>query len=189
MCHQTVSLTARALEAAGIPTVSMGCAKDIVEYVGVPRFWFSDFPLGNAAGRPHDKESQLATLRGALAFLESAEQVHLVTVNPEKDLDVPCADLAEHLARHGVNVEVESAFAYRQDVGKQILSLAQTFESDMMVMGLYGHMRLAEFMFGGVTRYVIENTKIPVLFSHYPIHPVDKISHPGPSRVAQQKSS
>jgi hypothetical protein len=49
VCHQTVSLAARMLEANGIATVVMGCAKDIVERVGVPRFSFSDFPLGNAA--------------------------------------------------------------------------------------------------------------------------------------------
>ena len=61
-----------ALEASGIATVVMGCAKDIVEHVGVPRFLFSDFPLGNAAGRPHDLASQDATLALALDLLESA---------------------------------------------------------------------------------------------------------------------
>jgi hypothetical protein len=72
VCHQTVSLTARILEEGGIATVVMGCAKDIVEYVGVPRFLFSDFPLGNAAGRPKDPESQALTLALALSVLESA---------------------------------------------------------------------------------------------------------------------
>jgi D-proline reductase (dithiol) PrdB len=67
-----VSLAARHLEANGIPTVIMGCAKDIVEYCGVPRFLFSDFPLGNPAGRPHDPESQAATLKLALRVLEAA---------------------------------------------------------------------------------------------------------------------
>ncbi len=67
-----MSLVARILEAAGIPTVVMGCAKDIVEYVGVPRFLFSDFPLGNPAGRPHDPRSQRETLALALRLLESA---------------------------------------------------------------------------------------------------------------------
>jgi hypothetical protein len=57
VCHQSVSLAARALEERGIATVVMGCAKDIVEYVGVPRFLFSNFPLGNAAGRPNDRAS------------------------------------------------------------------------------------------------------------------------------------
>jgi Glycine/sarcosine/betaine reductase selenoprotein B (GRDB) len=72
VCHQTVSLAARTLEEGGIATVVMGCAKDIVEYVGVPRFLFSDFPLGNAAGRPKDPESQAFTLALALSVLESA---------------------------------------------------------------------------------------------------------------------
>jgi len=72
VCHQTVALAARMLEASGISTVVMGCAKDIVEYVGVPRFLFSDFPLGNAAGRPNDPESQIFTLDLALSVLEQA---------------------------------------------------------------------------------------------------------------------
>ena len=72
VCHQSVSLAARALEEAGIATLVMGCAKDIVEHVGVPRLLFSDFPLGNAAGRPHDPDSQDATLELALKVLESA---------------------------------------------------------------------------------------------------------------------
>jgi D-proline reductase (dithiol) PrdB len=71
VCHQTVSLVARHLEANGIATVVMGCAKDIVEYVGVPRFLFSDFPLGNSAGKPHDTKSQALTLKLALQLLES----------------------------------------------------------------------------------------------------------------------
>ncbi len=72
VCHQTLSLVARHLEAAGIATVVMGCAKDVVEHVGVPRFLFSDFPLGNAAGRPRDPESQTLTLELALRMLESS---------------------------------------------------------------------------------------------------------------------
>jgi D-proline reductase (dithiol) PrdB len=72
VCHQTVSLIARHLEAGGIATVVMGCAKDIVEHAGVPRFLFSDFPLGNSAGKPHDPASQAFTLELALRVLESA---------------------------------------------------------------------------------------------------------------------
>jgi D-proline reductase (dithiol) PrdB len=72
VCHQSVSLIARHLEANGIATIVMGCAKDIVEHCGVPRFLFSDFPLGNSAGRPHDAQSQAFTLELALRVLESA---------------------------------------------------------------------------------------------------------------------
>jgi hypothetical protein len=74
VCHQSVSLVARHLEANGISTVVMGCAKDIVEHCGVPRFLFSDFPLGNSAGRPHDVASQEMTLELALTLLETAAE-------------------------------------------------------------------------------------------------------------------
>ena len=82
MCHQTVSLAARHLEENGIATIVMGCAKDIVEYCGVPRFLFSDFPLGNAAGRPNDPESQTFTLELALRVLESATAARTTVQSP-----------------------------------------------------------------------------------------------------------
>ena len=72
ICHQSLSLAARHLEANGIATVILGCARDIVEYCSVPRFLFSDFPLGNAAGRPHDAASQEQTALLALALLQNA---------------------------------------------------------------------------------------------------------------------
>ena len=84
VCHQTVSLVARHIEAAGIPTVVMGCAKDIVEHAGVPRFMFSDFPLGNSAGKPHDVASQDATLEMALRTLESAPGPRTTVQSPQR---------------------------------------------------------------------------------------------------------
>jgi D-proline reductase (dithiol) PrdB len=89
VCHQTIALAARHLEAAGIPTVIMGCAKDIVEHVGVPRFLFSDFPLGNAAGKPHDTASQVATLNLALDVLESATTPRTTVQSPQRWSDDP----------------------------------------------------------------------------------------------------
>ncbi|MHA3904441.1 glycine/sarcosine/betaine reductase selenoprotein B family protein [Castellaniella sp. WN] len=82
ICHQSVSLTARYLERHGIPTVVMGVAKDIVEHVGVPRLCFSDFPLGNSVGRPHDPASQESTLRLALRLLEAAPGPRTTVQNP-----------------------------------------------------------------------------------------------------------
>jgi hypothetical protein len=82
VCHQTMSLAARMLEENGIATVVMGCAKDIVEYVGVPRFVFSDFPLGNGAGRPHDGTSQAFTLELALRVLEHAPSARTTVQSP-----------------------------------------------------------------------------------------------------------
>jgi D-proline reductase (dithiol) PrdB len=77
-----VSLAARHLEAHGLPTVIMGCAKDIVEHCGVPRFLWSDFPLGNSAGRPFDVASQALTLELALRVLESAPAARTTVQSP-----------------------------------------------------------------------------------------------------------
>jgi hypothetical protein len=82
ICHQTLSLVARQLEAAGIATVVMGTALDIVEHCGVARFVFSDFPLGSAAGRPFDVASQDQTLELALSLLETAQAPRTTVVNP-----------------------------------------------------------------------------------------------------------
>lgn len=72
VCHQSCALAANQLEAAGISTVIMGAALDIVEHVGAPRLLFSDVPLGNAAGLPNDQESQAKALSAALDLLQNA---------------------------------------------------------------------------------------------------------------------
>ena len=77
-----MSLAARHLEEHGIPTVIMGCAKDIVEHCGVPRFLFSDFPLGNSAGRPFDAGFQVQTLELALRVLEQAPAARTTVQSP-----------------------------------------------------------------------------------------------------------
>jgi D-proline reductase (dithiol) PrdB len=67
-----VSLVARHLEENGLPTVVLGSARDIVEECGVPRFLFTDFPLGNPCGKPWDREMQRAIVGMALDLLERA---------------------------------------------------------------------------------------------------------------------
>lgn len=120
VCHQSVGLAARALEAAGIATVIMGCAKDIVEYVGVPRLLFSDFPLGNAAGKPHDAVSQASTLELALAILERAPaprttvQSPIVwSADPAWKLDYSNAELltAEEIERRRADFDRQKSIA------------------------------------------------------------------------------
>jgi D-proline reductase (dithiol) PrdB len=120
VCHQSVSLASRALEQAGIAAVVMGCAKDIVEYVGVPRLMFSDFPLGNAAGRPNDPASQRATLDLALALLEGAPAARTTVQSPLKWSDNPAWKLdysniaklsAEEIARRRAEFDRQKAIA------------------------------------------------------------------------------
>ena len=77
-----MSLAARYLEAHGIPTVVIGSARDIVEYCGVPRFVFSDRPLGNPCGLPWQPEMQTATIRLALQVLEAATAPRTTVLSP-----------------------------------------------------------------------------------------------------------
>ena len=79
-----MSLIARYLDENAIPTVIMGCAKDIVELCGVPRFLFSDFPLGNSAGKPNDLQSQADTLELALKTLENAPGPRTTVQSPQR---------------------------------------------------------------------------------------------------------
>ena len=72
------------MEANGLPTVVMGCAKDIVEQAGVPRFWFSNFPLGHSAGKPHDSTSQDQTLLGALSMFDQTKTAPTTITSPQR---------------------------------------------------------------------------------------------------------
>ena len=83
MCHQTVSLVARHLERAGIPTVVIGSARDIVEECGVARFLFVDFPLGNPCGKPYDRAMQDVIAAAALDLLEKAFAPRTTVQRPE----------------------------------------------------------------------------------------------------------
>lgn len=103
----------------------------------------------------------------ALPLLTRAKSVTVMEVNPETgDTHIAGADIALHLARHGVKAEVSSTVAGEIDVGNAILSRASDVGADLLVMGAYGHSRLREFVFGGVTLEVLRHMTVPVLMSH-----------------------
>ncbi len=117
MCHQSVGLAARTLEEAGIATVVIGSARDILDEVGVPRYVFTDLPLGNPLGPPGDTATQLATLRTALSLADSATgprtSVQMPVTWPEddwRDTYMALDDLDE-LARMGEERRAEQAAA------------------------------------------------------------------------------
>ena len=76
----------------------MGAAKDIVEYAGVPRFLFSDFPLGNSAGKPHEPDTQRFTLDLALKVLESAVGPRTTVQSPLRWTEDRSRDTRENAA-------------------------------------------------------------------------------------------
>jgi nucleotide-binding universal stress UspA family protein len=103
-----------------------------------------------------------------MPLLERAGQVELVIVasDPGKQDEIPGADMGEHLARHGLKVDVNRITEGDIEVADALLSHAADASIDFMVMGGYGHSRLREFVLGGVTRSVLRSMTVPVLMSH-----------------------
>ena len=104
----------------------------------------------------------------ALPFLKKAKQVEIVIVSdkPGRNNEVPGADLGQHLARHGLRIDLKNIVSPEIDVPSTLLSHAADSSADMIVMGGYGHSRLREFVLGGVTRAMLESMTVPVLMSH-----------------------
>jgi nucleotide-binding universal stress UspA family protein len=104
----------------------------------------------------------------AMPFLERAKAIDVVIVASDrvKSDEIPGADIGQHLARHGLNVEVKRIVATETDVASTILSHAADTGADFLVMGGYGHSRLREFILGGATRGILSSMTIPALMSH-----------------------
>jgi len=104
----------------------------------------------------------------AMPLLVRAKATEVLTVasEPAKSNEMPGADIAHHLARHGVKVEVDSIVTVETDVASTILSHAADISADFLVMGGYGHSRLREFVLGGVTRGILGSMTLPTLMSH-----------------------
>jgi hypothetical protein len=84
VCHQTVSLVARHLEANGIPTVMLASARDITASAFPPRALFVNYPLGNTAGRPFDPANQRAIVSQTLDVLETATRPGVIVDTPHR---------------------------------------------------------------------------------------------------------
>jgi nucleotide-binding universal stress UspA family protein len=104
----------------------------------------------------------------ALPLLTRAKRVHIVTVTNEKRIDTKRSgpELAKHLARHGVDVILETVDAAGRSIGEALHAAVRVHDSDLLVMGAYGHSRLREFVLGGATRSMITRPPLPVLLSH-----------------------
>ncbi len=103
----------------------------------------------------------------AMPFLKKAKQVEIVMIGTkEAKGEIPGADLAQHLARHGLDVSLKRITSAETDVASTILSHAADTSADLIVMGGYGHSRLREFILGGATSGILESMTVPVLMSH-----------------------
>ena len=105
-----------------------------------------------------------------LPLLAKAESTCVFLANPKRGLaahgEEPGADIARHLARHGLKVEVAKTIADDVADSALLLNHASDMGADLLVMGAYGHSRLREFILGGVTRSLLREMTVPVLLSH-----------------------
>src|SRR4051812_4570470 len=116
-----------------------------------------------------DGSAQAArALRAAIPLLVQTEEVIVAMVTEEaKWTDgVPGADIAGHLARHGLDVEVKRLDNPMHDVAATLLNAVDEEDADWMVMGAYGHTRVRQMLLGGVTRTLLSSATVPVLMAH-----------------------
>ncbi len=111
----------------------------------------------------------LQAITSALPMLQRAQQVTLVLLDPdaggERHGQLPGADMALYLARHGIKVDVHMAHA-AGDAGDALLSFAADNSADLIVMGAYGHSRFSEFLLGGASRSALRTSPIALWMAH-----------------------
>jgi nucleotide-binding universal stress UspA family protein len=114
--------------------------------------------------------SQPATraIADAMPILEKAKRVCVLTVTKEKAVDTrrSGAELAKHLARHGVDVVLDEVDAKGRGIGDVFEAHVTYRNADLLVMGAYGHARLREFILGGATKSMLTRPPAPIFLSH-----------------------
>lgn len=119
----------------------------------------------------NDWREAARAVHAALPILQRAAKVSVACVDPNTDAwaphgDVPGADIAHWLARHGVTVKAQSVISGDKTTGAALLDWAKGQGSDFVVAGGYGHSGVCELLLVGVTRHLVQHAAVPVLMSH-----------------------
>ncbi|MEQ8899157.1 MAG: universal stress protein [Roseovarius sp.] len=117
----------------------------------------------------NESAEALAAVRAAMPALMAADLVHLAIVDPPTHGPTrsdPGGMLSQYLARHGVKIEIDVLSKTLPKVSDILLRHATDIDADLMVMGAYGHSRFREAIFGGATRSMLEEARLPVLMAH-----------------------
>jgi nucleotide-binding universal stress UspA family protein len=111
-----------------------------------------------------------SAVHAALPYLKEAKEVVIACIDPtttdERDGRDPGTDVAAWLSHHGCKVTVSQYPSGGQRIEQCIMDRALEFGADLVVMGAYGHSRMVQAVFGGTTRAMVEQTKLPVLLAH-----------------------
>ena len=137
-----------------------------VPVMAVPQSAKSLMVAGRALVAWDGSQEASAALRGAVPLLKLAHDVHVVTVEEANKNAFPATDAPEYLARHGISAEVHSWPRDERSVEDALMAAVEALKPDWMVMGAYGHSRLRQFVFGGVTRTMLREGRVPVLLAH-----------------------
>lgn len=158
------------------PPAATGLARDVLFAAGRPVLvvpyagHFETVGRRVLVGWNASREAARA-VNDALPLIAAAEMVHVLAANPRRGPgghgDIPGADIALHLARHGVKVTAAHHIAPDiPNAADLLLNEAADMSADLLVVGAYGHSRLREFILGGVTRTLMQQMTVPVLMSH-----------------------
>ena len=116
------------------------------------------------------KREAVRATADAMPLLREADKVFVVTLDANPSAEglgpEPGADIAIHLARHGLNLEVRRTQTRNGDEAAALIQTARDVDADLIVMGGFGHSRLGEMVFGGLTRSMLKACPIPLFLSH-----------------------
>ena len=159
------TLQARYADLTVVPTLAAGSP-----VLAVPEACTPTLPPKRVVVAWKPTREATRAIRDALPLLRAAESVDVVVIDPRTGEgahgDEPGADIAAHLARHGVRVNVVSRPSMNFSVAYALLDHARAIGADLLVAGGYGRSRFRELLLGGATRELMQTTHIPILFAH-----------------------
>ena len=136
----------------------------------LPTEWTATGGIGKVFVAWNASRAAARALADAAPFLQSAATIVVATIDARPDYrghgEAPGVDIATHLARHGLAVDLQNLDSLGAEKGEAILSAAQAAGADLIVLGGYGHARLQQALFGGVTRALINTSPLPLFLSH-----------------------
>jgi nucleotide-binding universal stress UspA family protein len=141
---------------AGVPLLIVPAAPERAGHARVAIAW-------NASVESH------RAVADAMPLLQTATHVRVMIVNPKTGArshgEEPGADIARHLAKHDVDVEVTRVEEAETSLARMLLATADAFAADLIVSGAFGHSRMSEFIFGSTTRELLTGSRVPLLLS------------------------
>lgn len=145
--------------------IIMGSGKPVlvIPYIGFPETMGDNIVIAWDQSREASR-----AIHDALPLLRKAKKVHIFSAvnRKQRENELVAVDMAEHLARHDINIDTNPTVLTDVPVAETLLSRCADYDADLIVMGAYGHSRLREYTLGGTTRTILKSMTLPVLMTH-----------------------